>query len=102
MSWNSGSQLTITVWRAKPEPSRIDSTLAAMFPCVISTPLGSEVEPEVYCRKAVMPGVMVGRHAGSPLGASRSVDRHSRFEASTSDRLALIAGSQSLQVRIRA
>ena len=53
MSWYSGSQLT--PWSSSPtsRPSCIIAQeLAMRFWCVTTTPLGSEVLPEVNCRKA--------------------------------------------------
>jgi len=67
MSWNSGSQLTITVAWLKPKPRRIDSALLAMLRWVISTPLGIAVEPEVYCRKASIDSSLSGRPGKSSL-----------------------------------
>ena len=72
MSWYSGTQLTLVacagwaIWR------RIISALARMLPCDTTTPLGVEVEPEVYCKRAmsVPPGWREGAVAGRSCVAS--------------------------------
>ena len=51
MSWCCGSQLTAT-----SPPLKADA-LAMTLAWVTTTPLGSLVEPDVYCRKSTRPGV---------------------------------------------
>ena len=50
MSWNSGSQVTPREARVRPSPSKSCMTLVTTLRCVISTPAGTRVDPEVYCR----------------------------------------------------
>ena len=50
MSWNSGSQLTLRMFRSRPTDRIICTTLVHADRWVISTPAGVRVEPEVYCR----------------------------------------------------
>ena len=50
MSWNSGSQVTPREARVRPRLSKSCMTLVTTLRCVISTPAGTRVEPEVYCR----------------------------------------------------
>src|SRR6516165_8805975 len=55
MSWCCGSQLTST-----SSPAKADR-LAMTFAWLTSTPFGSLVEPEGYCRKSTGPGVSATR-----------------------------------------
>ena len=50
MSWNRGSQVTPREDLDRPSPSKSWMTLVTTLRCVISTPAGTRVEPEVYCR----------------------------------------------------
>ncbi len=52
MSWNSGSQLTSSgVGLSGAHPAHSCAAFAVTFPCVISTPAGRRVDPDV-CRYA--------------------------------------------------
>lgn len=50
MSWNSGSQLTLAMSKSRPTEITICTTLVHTARWVISTPAGTRVEPDVYCR----------------------------------------------------
>ncbi len=50
MSWNNGSQLTLATSKSKPTEITICTTLVHTARCVISTPAGIRVDPDVYCR----------------------------------------------------
>ncbi|SLH64716.1 Uncharacterised protein [Mycobacteroides abscessus subsp. abscessus] len=50
MSWNSGSQVTPREFQSSLIASTICSRLVPTARWVISTPAGTRVEPEVYCR----------------------------------------------------
>ncbi|GAA4290945.1 hypothetical protein GCM10023178_63850 [Actinomadura luteofluorescens] len=51
MSWKTGSQFTPDDTRGTPSNVRHScSAFVAKFPCVMITPAGVRVEPEVYCR----------------------------------------------------
>ena len=54
MSWNGGSQLMKITPSGSFMPLQMLCQLAMMLPCVTMTPLGSLVEPDVYCSQ---PGV---------------------------------------------
>jgi hypothetical protein len=46
------------------------SMLAATLACVSATPFGRDVDPDVYCTKAMSPSA--GQRSGSTAAASRS------------------------------
>ena len=51
MSWNNGSQLTaVTEPGLTSKAAAICAALAERQPCVIITPAGARVDPDVYCR----------------------------------------------------
>ncbi|SHU46288.1 Uncharacterised protein [Mycobacteroides abscessus subsp. abscessus] len=50
MSWYSGSQLTLRMLSSRPTEMIICRTLVITARCVISTPAGTRVDPDVYCR----------------------------------------------------
>ena len=71
MSWNRGSQVTNTSSLRTPSPCSIAHSLAHRLPWLIITPLGAEVEPEVYCRKAMsVPAGACGTQPSTPLPSS--------------------------------
>ncbi|MCY1461060.1 hypothetical protein D9M71_786800 [compost metagenome] len=43
-----------------PKPRRINCSLATRLPWLTCTPLGNDVEPEVYCKKAMSSGARSG------------------------------------------
>ncbi|EOD68522.1 hypothetical protein H480_10860, partial [Amycolatopsis vancoresmycina DSM 44592] len=53
MSWYGGSQITPRLSAVCPNRSRMKAELCSRLACVITTPLGCPVEPEVYCRNAI-------------------------------------------------
>jgi hypothetical protein len=53
MSWKSGSQLTMTDSSSSWNVCWIIRWLCARLPRLIVTPLGADVEPDVYCRNAI-------------------------------------------------
>lgn len=66
MSWYCGSHESSTVARSTPSATMIQRMLCARFACVMRTPLGSAVEPLVYCRNATADG---GGRSSVPAGA---------------------------------
>ncbi|MCY1531900.1 hypothetical protein D9M68_671400 [compost metagenome] len=73
MSWFSGSQVTKVSLVQTERPSSIARMFAIRLACVTMTPLGAEVEPEVYCRKAMSVAAGVcGRHASAPAASISS------------------------------
>lgn len=71
MSWWCGCQVTKSLVWSSAQLSRIMRRLAVMLAWLTLTPLGAEVEPEVYCKKATRCG---SRSAGraNASGASQS------------------------------
>ncbi len=70
MSWYCGSQETFTVLWSAASSLMISDRLCARFRWVIITPLGSEVEPEVYCRKATSDMLIVLARTTAFLGGT--------------------------------
>jgi hypothetical protein len=60
----------LSVSGVEPSAFWIATELCRRLPCVMTTPLGSPVEPEVYCRKAT-----VSRSVGSGSQRSPSLNR---------------------------
>ena len=52
MSWYCGSHDTTTVSWPAASPVVMRSKLSVRFSFVMTTPLGSDVEPDVYCKNA--------------------------------------------------
>ncbi len=103
MSWYSGSQLTPTESSVLPMIRWMRDSLWSRLAWVSSTPLGSEVEPEVYWMKASESGVTSGgRHSCSTSGTSSSVATHRgaassgawRASPSISSRMALVVSTR--------
>src|SRR4029079_19156020 len=69
MSWYSGSHETITSWSPISAASQQASMLAASTRSGIITPLGSLVDPLVYCKITNRSGSCGGISSRSPLGA---------------------------------
>ncbi len=85
MSWNSGAQPTYVESASLRNATRIISRLAITLAWLTITPLGSEVEPEVYCRNAVAAsGGSSGTNAGSPPKVSASTAMTSTARAAGS------------------
>ena len=66
MSWNSGSHVTPRESSLSSMESTIWSAFVPTARWVISTPAGTRVEPEVYCRYAMSSSSMSGRTHVSP------------------------------------
>ena len=59
-----------------PQATRIISKLASRLPWLTITPFGAEVEPEVYCRKAMSPRRgWCGKTRSRPGSSEISIDR---------------------------
>jgi hypothetical protein len=91
MSWNIGSQLTMTDSGVCSNCTRISSSLCRMFACVTITPLATPVEPDVYCRRASEPPSISGRvHPASDPAIASSVPTTARRGAASSRRLTVL------------
>lgn len=64
MSWYCGSHDTSTVPGPVPSSREMMARLCARLPCEMTTPLGAEVDPEVYCRKQGATGSGEGATGG--------------------------------------
>ena len=76
MSWYCGSQDTTTVSQPAPNSWTMHERLWARLACVIITPLGSDVLPDVYCRKQTpsgLAGAAAAKGGGACLSAARTV-----------------------------
>src|SRR4029079_1734195 len=74
MSWYSGSHDTITSWSPISAARQQASMFAASTRSGIITPLGSLVDPLVYCRITKRSGSCEGISNRSPLGAVDAPD----------------------------
>src|SRR5271156_4525238 len=84
MSWNSGSQKTPRPSGPEPNADWIRAELSSRLPCVIITPLGVAVEPEVYWRKASVPAVAPGStHRSANLSSSDTMSEQSTTASSS-------------------
>ncbi len=77
MSWYGGSHTMPREAGPRPNFCSMPARFAMMLACVTTTPLGSLVEPEVYCSSAISLEVMSGGchawfSAARPAGATRS------------------------------
>ena len=72
ISWKCGSQPTAVLVSSSSRASAITAALWSRFAWVTTTPLGSLVEPDVYCRKAIVSPVSSGirQSSGSPSGSA--------------------------------
>ena len=72
MSWKCGSQPAPIAASSSSRASAITAQLCSRFAWVTMTPLGSLVEPDVYCRKAIVSPVSSGicQSPGSPSGSA--------------------------------
>lgn len=64
ISWYCGNQDTFIVELLAFNSLTIKERLWPKFPCEIMTPLGSEVDPDVYCKKAVSVSVGINDRDG--------------------------------------
>ena len=79
-SWYCGTQKTPRVSGPSPRSAAFAATSCTRFPWLMMTPLGSAVEPEVYCRNAGSSEPAGRCQSTGPAGSrSRSVRCHGRL-----------------------
>ena len=85
--------------RSTPRASEIAASLCSMLPWVTATPLGSPVEPEVYCRKATVSAVMCGIvHESASASGDSSMATHWIGRARPSPSMPAASRSRSFAV----
>src|SRR5262245_42770311 len=87
MSWNIGTQQAKRDAGDVPNACRNIARLLVRLAWLTMTPLGADVEPEVYCRRAIAPGVGAKALAGTvPPGPSRTSHSTLRHDGRASRR----------------
>ena len=97
MSWNKGSQLTITsVSMSNSAPTNIASALDTTLRWVIWTAFGLPVEPEVSCISATSSSPVSTGSMGSADNSSSTVTTLMPYSSSTG--VAAVNGSETITV----
>src|SRR6266540_3640121 len=105
MSWYGGSHETPTVSWEQPNVRYAVSRLWSKFPWLTITPFGSEVDPDVYWRKARVAAEDPGFCHSFPRSTSRSSSGTSHSisaRAGKSPKIWLLRDPIDLSVRARA